>query len=102
MRTQLFVLAMAMLVLAGVHGAEAAKRCRRLCRDQVQACVAATRARIACTGRRGPDRRACNRDLHTALRACRSMRGPILSACKASASVDTCSPSGAFLDDSAR
>ena len=99
MRTELIGLALAMLVLTGVATADAAKRCRRLCRDQVSACVADARARIMCTDLRGHDRRDCQRTLHAAIRTCKSMRGPILSACKVSPSIDTCSPSGAFLDD---
>jgi hypothetical protein len=99
MRSRLIGLVLAMLVLTGVGSAEAAKRCRRLCRDQVQACVADARARIVCADRRGHERRDCQRELHAAIRTCKSMRGPILAACKTSPSVDTCSPSGAFVDD---
>ena len=98
MRTELIGLAMAMLMLAGVHGAEAAKRCRLLCRDQVRACVADARARTVCTALRGHDRRECQRSLHGEIRACKSNRGPILSACKTSVAADTCSPSGAFVE----
>ena len=99
MRSRLIGLVLATLVLTGVGSAEAAKRCRRLCRDQVQACVADARARIVCADRRGHERRDCQRDLHAAIRTCKSMRGPILAACKTSPTVDTCSPSGAFVDD---
>ena len=102
MRNELVGLALGMLVLTGVSGADAARRCRLLCRDQVRACVAEARARIVCTDRHGHERRDCQRDLHTALRTCKSVRGPILAACKTSASVDTCSPSGAFLDGEVR
>jgi hypothetical protein len=92
------LLAMATIMLAGVTGADAAKRCRRLCRDQVRACVDEARARIVCTALHGGDRRDCQRALHTALRTCKSMRGPVLSACKAATTSTACSPSGAFLD----
>jgi hypothetical protein len=91
-------LALAFLMLAGATGAVAAKRCRLLCRDQVRACVADARARIVCTDLRGHDRRDCHRELHAAIRTCKSNRGPILAACKTSTSTDTCSPSGAFID----
>jgi hypothetical protein len=97
MHTGILGLAIAMVMLTGVYEAQA-KRCRRVCRDQVVACVADARARIVCTELVGTERRDCRRALHTAIRTCRSARGPILAACKASASVDTCSPSGAFLD----
>jgi hypothetical protein len=98
MRTEILSLAMAMLLLAGVSGAEAAKRCRLLCREQVRACVADARARIVCTELRGHDRRDCQRTLHVDLKTCKSMRGPILSTCKASTVTDACSPSGAFVE----
>ena len=99
MRTEILGLAMAMLLATGVSGAEAAaKRCRLLCRDQVRACVTAARARIVCTELRGHERRDCQRTLHVELKTCKSMRGPILSACKASTVTDACSPSGAFLE----
>jgi len=98
MRTTTLGLALAMLVLTGVAGAEAAKRCRRLCREQVAACVADARTRVVCTELRGRERRDCQRALHVEIRSCKSMRGTILSTCKTSPSTDTCSPSGAFLD----
>jgi hypothetical protein len=91
-------LALAMLVLSGATGASAAKRCRLLCKEQVRACVADARARIVCTERHGHDRRDCQRELHVTIRACKSIRGPILSGCKTATSTDTCSPSGAFID----
>ncbi|MGH7895571.1 MAG: hypothetical protein ACREQL_12945 [Candidatus Binatia bacterium] len=84
--------------LTAAAPATAAKRCRLLCRDAIRACVADARAHIPCTGLRGHDRRACQRDLHAAIRTCKRSSGPILQACKASTSVDACSPSGAFLD----
>ena len=98
MRTELVGLAMGMLLLAGGTGAEAAKRCRLLCRDQVRACVADARARIVCAPLHGHDRRDCQRTLHADIRTCKSFRGPILSACKESTMPDACSPSGAFVD----
>lgn len=98
MRSAIVPVALAMFVLAGFAGAEAAKRCRLRCRDQVRACVADARARIACTDLHGHDRRDCQRELHAAVRTCKSMRGPILAACRVSTSIETCSPSGAFLD----
>ena len=100
MHSGFFGLALALAILAGATHVEAAKRCRLLCRDQVRACVADARARIACTGLRGGDRRDCRRELNHAVRTCKSMRGPILSACTASTSVETCSPSGAFVEGS--
>jgi hypothetical protein len=87
-----------MLFLGGITAAEAAKRCRKLCRDQVAACVAAAKTQYVCTGLKGTERRDCKRTLHAAIRECKSMRGAILSACKASTSTDSCSPSGAFLE----
>ena len=98
MRTTILGLALAMTLLGGVTMADAAKRCRRLCRDQVRACVDSARARIVCSELRGGERRECQRSLHAEIRTCKSMRGPILSTCKASTSTDTCSPSGAFID----
>ena len=98
MRTEFVGLAMAMVMLAGVQGAAAAKRCRLLCRDQVRACVADARARTVCTDLRGHDRRDCQRALHAAIRTCKSNRGPILSVCQTAVNTDTCSPSGAFVD----
>jgi hypothetical protein len=98
MRIEIVGLAMALLLLAGANLAEAAKRCRRLCRDQVRACVAEARTRGVCTDLRGSERRDCRRTLRAEVRTCKSMRGPILSGCKVSESVDTCSPSGAFVD----
>ena len=98
MRSEIIGLALAMLVLGGAAGAAAAKRCRLLCRDQVRACVAEARTRIVCADRRGHERRDCQRELHLAIRTCKSMRGPILAACKASTNLDACSPSGAFID----
>jgi len=98
MRTTTLSLALAMLMLAGITTAEAAKRCRRLCRDQVMACITDAKARIVCAGTKGHDRRDCMRTLHTAVRECKSMQGPILSLCKASTSTDSCSPSGAFVE----
>jgi hypothetical protein len=98
MRTELVGVAMAILMLAGVRGADAAKRCRLLCRDQVRACVADARTTIVCTDLRGHDRRDCQRALHADLRACKSNRGPILSACRTAVNPDACSPSGAFVD----
>src|SRR5678816_2237906 len=79
MRTASLSLALAMLMLAGITTAEAAKRCRRLCRDQVRACVTDAKARIVCAGTKGHDRRDCMRTLHAAVRECKSMSGPILS-----------------------
>lgn len=98
MRHAIVPLVMAMLMLAGVGGAEAAKRCRLLCREQVRACVADARATIVCSALHGHERRDCQRGLHLAIRTCKSMRGSILSTCKASTSLETCSPSGAFVD----
>jgi hypothetical protein len=98
MRTTTLSLALAVLVIGGITAAEAAKRCRLLCRDQVRACVADAKATIVCTGTKGHDRRDCMRTLHAAVRECKSMRGPILSVCKASTSTDSCSPSGAFVE----
>ena len=98
MRMEIIGLALALLCTTGIGAAHAAKRCRLLCRDQVRACMTAARTSIVCTGFHGHDRRDCQRELHTALRTCKSMRGPILSACKASTSTETCSPSGAFLE----
>jgi hypothetical protein len=98
MRMTTLSLALAMLMLASITTAEAAKRCRRLCRDQVRACVTDAKARIVCAGLKGHDRRDCMRTLHTAVRDCKSMQGPILSLCKASTSADSCSPSGAFVE----
>ena len=98
MRTTTLSLALAMLVIGGVTAADAAKRCRRLCRDQVFACVADAKARIVCAGTKGHDRRDCMQTLHAAVRECKSMSGPILSLCKASTSTDACSPSGAFVE----
>ena len=98
MRTATLMLALAMLMLGGITFAEAAKRCRKLCRDQVTACITDAKARIVCAGLKGHDRRDCMRTLHAAVRECKSMRGPILSSCKASTSTDTCSPSGAFVE----
>jgi hypothetical protein len=98
MRTQIIGLALAVLFTTGIGAAHAAKRCRLLCRDQVRACVTDARTNLVCTALRGPDRRDCQRQLHTALRTCKSMRGPILTACKTSTSTDTCSPSGAFVE----
>src|SRR5262245_37154945 len=98
MRTTTLSLALAMLMLGGITVAQAAKRCRLLCRDQVRACVADAKATIVCAGTKGHDRRDCMRMLHVAVRDCKSMRGPILSLCKASTSQDSCSPSGAFVE----
>ena len=98
MRTATLSLALAMLVMGSITAAEAAKSCRRLCRDQVTACVAGAKARIVCAGTKGHDRRDCMRTLHAAVRECKSMRGPILAACKVSTSTDACSPSGAFVE----
>ena len=98
MGTTTLSLALAMLMLASITTAEAAKRCRRLCRDQVRACVTDAKARIVCAGTKGHDRRDCMRTLHAAVRECKSMSGPILSLCKASTSTDACSPSGAFVE----
>ena len=98
MRTTSLSLALAMLMIGGLTAAEAAKRCRLLCRDQVRACVANAKATIVCAGTKGHDRRDCMRTLHTAVRECKSMRGPILSLCKASTGTDACSPSGAFVE----
>jgi hypothetical protein len=98
MRTTTLSLALAMLVMGGATAAQAAKRCRRLCRDEVTACVTAAKSRNVCTGLKGHDRRDCMRSLHAAVRECKSMSGAILSACKASTSTDTCSPSGAFVE----
>ena len=98
MRTITLSLALAMLMLGGITVAEAAKRCRKLCRDQVTACVTAAKTQYVCTGLKGPERRDCKRALHAAIRECKSMRGPILSSCKASTSPDTCSPSGSFVE----
>jgi hypothetical protein len=89
------------LIVAGASGADAAKRCRLLCREQIRACVTDARARIVCGALHGHERRDCQRELHRTIRTCKSMRGPILAACKASTSPDTCSPSGAFLDERA-
>ena len=98
MRTRAIVLVIAALVSGMPAGASAAKRCRLLCREQVRACVAEARAQIVCAGRTGHDRRDCQRELHAAMRTCKSMRGPILAGCKEATSAETCSPSGAFLD----
>lgn len=98
MRTATLSLALAMLVMGSITAAHAAKRCRKLCHDQVVSCVADAKARIACAGTKGHDRRDCMKTLHAAVRECKSMRGAILSACKASTSTDTCSPSGAFVE----
>ena len=98
MRTMTLSLALAMLVMGGITAAEASKRCRKLCRDQVMACITDAKARIVCAGTKGHDRRDCMRTLHTAVRECKSMQGPILSLCKASTSTDSCSPSGAFVE----
>jgi hypothetical protein len=98
MRTTTLSLALAMLMLGGITFAEAAKRCRKLCRDQVTACITAAKSQYVCTGLKGPERRDCNRTLHAAIRECKSTRGPILSLCKASTSTDSCSPSGAFVE----
>ena len=98
MRMNFVGLALTVLVLVSATGAVAAKRCRLLCREQVRTCVADARARIVCTDLRGHDRRDCQRTLHAAVRTCKSNRGPILAACKTSASPDTCSPSGAFVE----
>ena len=98
MRTNIIGLALVVLMLAAATGAVVAKRCRLLCRDQVRACVTDARARIVCTDLRGHDRRDCHRALHVAIRTCKSNRGPILAACVTSTSMDTCSPSGAFID----
>ena len=98
MRMNVIGLALTLLVLGSATGAVAAKRCRLLCRDQVRACVADARARIVCTTLHGHDRRDCQRELHAAIRTCKSNRGPILAACKTSSSVETCSPSGAFVE----
>ena len=99
MRTEIIGLALALFVTTGIGVADAAKRCRLLCRDQVRACVGDARATIDCSALHGHDRRDCQRQLHAALRTCKSMRGPILAACKASTSIETCSPSGAFLEE---
>lgn len=99
MRAQIFGLALAVLLAGGVGAADAAKRCRALCRAEVRTCVTDARARRVCAGLRGHDRRECQRELHAAIRVCTSMRGPILAACKASTSADTCSPSGAFVEE---
>ena len=98
MRMTTLSLALAMLVIGSITAAEAAKSCRRLCRDQVFACVADAKARIVCAGTKGHDRRDCMRTLHAAVRECKSMRGPILAACKVSTSTVACSPSGAFVE----
>jgi hypothetical protein len=98
MRIEIVGLALALLLLAGTDGAEAAKRCRLLCRDQVRACVADARSRNVCTDLRGTERRVCRRTLRGEIRTCKSLHGPILAACKTSDRADTCSPSGAFLD----
>ena len=98
MRTTTLSLVLAMLVIGSITAAEAAKRCRKLCRDQVTACVTAAKTQYVCTGLKGPERRDCKRTLHAAIRECKSMSGPILSLCKASTSPDSCSPSGAFVE----
>jgi hypothetical protein len=98
MRTTTLSLALAMLMLGGITFAEAAKRCRKLCRDQVTACVTAAKSQYVCTGLKGIERRDCKRTLHAAIRECKSVRGSILSLCKASTSTDSCSPSGAFVE----
>ena len=97
MHTGILGLAIATVLLMGVYDVQA-KRCRRLCRDEVVACIADSRATHVCTELAGTERRDCRRALHTAIRTCRSFRGPILAACKTSTSVDTCSPSGAFVE----
>lgn len=98
MRTTTLSLALAMLMLGSITVAEAAKRCRKLCRDQVTACVTDAKTRNVCTGLKGPERRDCKRTLHAAIRECKSMAGPILSLCKSSTNADSCSPSGAFVE----
>ncbi len=96
--TNVALLALALAASLSVTPAMAARRCRVLCRDAVQACVSDARARMVCTGLRGHDRAQCKRDLHVAIRTCKRNSGPILQACKASTNPDSCSPSGAFLD----
>jgi len=93
------MIAVATMMLFSAVGADAAKRCRMLCREQVRGCIAAAKSQNVCTALHGHERRDCQRTLHTAVRTCKSMRGPILATCKVSPNPDACSPSGAFLDD---
>jgi len=88
-------LAIGTMLLAGPA---VAKNCRKLCKNDVHACISDAKRTMNCTPLRGKDKRTCNKARATAIHACVSRKGPIMQACAASSSSTTCSPSGAFVD----
>ena len=68
----------------------AAKDCRKLCGAEIKSCVAAAKARNDCAGLKGAEQHACKKRRRSAIKSCRSNKGPVLTACKASAATSTC------------
>lgn len=92
-------LALGTMLLAVPAGAKTgAKNCRKLCKNEIHACVSDAKRTMNCTPLRGKDKRTCNKARATAIHACVFRKGPIMQACAASSSSTTCSPSGAFVD----
>jgi len=98
--TTMAALALGLGLTAGATTALGArKNCRRLCRDEIRACLTTAHAAHDCAGLRGGDRHDCKVALRAAVRDCRANKGSIIQRCKASAETATCgSPSGAFVD----
>lgn len=82
------------LAASPVHAAK--KKCPKLCKDAISACLAAVPAPSTCTGT-AKEKKTCKRDIAKRKKDCRK---GILKACKdraATVAADVCSPSGAFL-----